>query len=67
MDSKTLLEETKIGEGISIEAVMDDDEVGLLIASVDVSASCAFSHEEWEVFVECVNQANEEFLRSRII
>ncbi|MFQ5902911.1 MAG: hypothetical protein ACE5JO_04400 [Candidatus Binatia bacterium] len=55
---KTLLDETKIGEFLTIGAEMEEDEVGLYIASSDVSASCAFKFDEWEKFVEAVNKAN---------
>lgn len=56
---KTLLDETKIGEFLTIGAEMEEDEVGLFIASSDVSASCAFKFDEWEKFVEAVNKAND--------
>ncbi|MFQ6003210.1 MAG: hypothetical protein ACE5KJ_05630 [Candidatus Zixiibacteriota bacterium] len=55
---KTLLDETKIGEFLTVGAEMEEDEVGLFIASSDVSASCAFKFDEWEKFVEAVNKAN---------
>ena len=58
---KTLLEETKIGEFLAIGAEMDDEEIGLYIASADVSASCGFNYEEWENFIEAVNRAYSEF------
>jgi len=40
---------------------MEGEEIGLYLASADVSASCAFKFDEWEKFVEGVNEANEEF------
>jgi hypothetical protein len=55
---KTLLEQTRIGEFLTIGVEMDQDEIGLYIASADVSASCAFKFDEWENFVEGVNKAN---------
>jgi len=62
--SKTLLEETKIGEVLSMGAEMEEDEVGLFIASADVSASCGFKFDEWEKFVEGVNKAHERYLEN---
>lgn len=58
---KELLEETKIGEVLSVGAQIDEEEVGLFIASADVSASCGFKYDEWEKFVEAVNKADENF------
>lgn len=55
---KTLLEQTKIGEFLTIGVEIEEDEVGLYIASADVSASCAFKFDEWEKFVDGVNKAN---------
>jgi len=40
---------------------MEKKEIGLYIASSDVSASCAFKFDEWKKFVEGINKANEEF------
>ena len=61
MMKKVLLKETKIGEFLSIGAEVEGDEVGIFIASADVSASCAFKFEEWEKFVAGINKANEVF------
>ena len=58
---KELLPQTKIGEFLSIGVEMEGEEVGLYIASSDVSASCAFKFNEWEKFIEGINKANEEF------
>ena len=58
---KRLLEETKIGEFLTVGAEMEDDEVGLFIASSDVSSSCAFNFDEWRNFVDAVNRANDAF------
>jgi len=58
---RTLLEETKIGEFLSVGVEMEGEEVGLYIASADVSASCAFKFDEWENFVKAVNKADENF------
>ena len=58
---KVLLKETKIGEFLSIGAEVEGDEVGIFIASADVSASCAFKFDEWEKFVSEINKANEMF------
>ncbi len=53
-----LLPETKIGESLVVGCEMERDEIGLFIASLDVSASCAFKVKEWTKFVKAVNTAN---------
>jgi len=58
---KELLSQSKIGEFLSMGVEMEEDEIGLYVASADVSASCAFKFDEWERFVEGINKANEEF------
>lgn len=58
---KVLLKETKIGEFLTIGAEVEEDEVGIFIASADVSSSCAFKFDEWEKFVSGINKANEMF------
>ncbi len=58
---KTLLEETKLGEFLTMGVEMEEDEIGLFLASADVSASCAFKFDEWNNFVEGINKANDEF------
>ena len=58
---KTLLDETKIGEFLTMGVEMEEDEVGLYIASADVSASCAFKFDEWGNFVEGIKKANDKF------
>ena len=40
---------------------MEEDEVGIFIASADVSASCAFKFDEQEKFVAGINKADEIF------
>ena len=60
---KELLPETKIGDFLSIGVEMDQDEIGLYVASADVSASCAFKFNEWKKFVQGINKADEEFNR----
>jgi hypothetical protein len=65
MEATTLLDETKIGDYLSVGCVMDEEEVGLFIASADVSASCAFKFDEWERFVDSVNQAHKAFTENR--
>jgi len=57
---KELLPQTKIGEFLSIGVEIEKDEIGLYIASSDVSASCAFKFDEWKKFVEGINKADEE-------
>ena len=56
---KDLLKERKIGEFLALGCELNDDEIGLYIASSDVSASCGFKFEEWENFVKGINEANE--------
>ena len=58
---KELLSQIKIGEFLSMGVEMEEEEIGLYMASADVSASCAFKFDEWERFVEGVNKADEEF------
>jgi len=60
---KELLPQTKIGDFLSIGVEIDQDEVGLYVASADVSASCAFKFDEWKKFVQGINKADEEFKR----
>ena len=56
---KILLPETKIGEFLTVGCELEEDEIGLYIASADVSASCGFKFEEWENFVRGINEANK--------
>ncbi|MCD6471679.1 hypothetical protein J7K55_00925 [Candidatus Aerophobetes bacterium] len=58
---KELLPQTKIGEFLSIGCELEGEEIGLYIASADVSASCAFKFDEWERFCKAVNKANKIF------
>ena len=62
---KELLSQRKIGEFLSMGVEMEEEEIGLYIASSDVSASCAFKFDEWERFIEGVERANEEFKKIR--
>ena len=55
---KILLAETKIGEHLEVSCDLEGDEIGLFIASLDVSASCAFKVKDWNQFFESVNTAN---------
>lgn len=54
---KVLLPETKIGEFLTIGVEQERDEIGLYIASLDVSASCAFKFDEWDRFIKAINRA----------
>ncbi|WP_408956461.1 hypothetical protein [Natroniella sp. ANB-PHB2] len=54
-----IIEERKIGEKLTIGVHKEHGEVGIFIASEDVSASCAFRPEEWEKFVEAINEADQ--------
>ena len=58
-NKKTLLQETKIGKSLAIGCELEKDEIGFYIASSDVSASGGFKFEEWEYFVQGVNEANK--------
>ena len=54
-----LMKASKLGEFLSIGAVFEEKEdgqaeIGLFLASKDISASCAFLIEEWELFVVAV-------------
>ncbi len=60
---KELLPQTKIGDFLSVGVEMDQDEIGLYVASADVSASCAFNFDEWKKLVQGINKADEEFKR----
>ena len=60
---KKLLPQSKIGDFLSIGVEMEQDEIGLYVASADVSASCAFKFDEWNKFVQGINKADEEFKR----
>ncbi len=60
---KELLPQSKIGDFLSIGVEMEQDEIGLYVASADVSASCAFKFDEWRKFVQGINEADEEFKR----
>jgi len=57
---ETILDEKKLGEKLSVGVQADNGEVGLFIASEDVSASCAFLPEEWDKFVEAVKEADRK-------
>jgi len=58
---RVLLSKTEIGEFLTIGVEQKEDEIGLYIASVDVSASCAFKFKEWKNFIRAVSKANEKF------
>jgi hypothetical protein len=58
-DKQTLLSETKIGESLAMGCELEKDEIGLYIASLDVSASCGFKFDEWNNFINGVNEANK--------
>jgi len=63
---KELLLQTKIGDFLSIGVETDQDEIGLYVASADVSASCAFKFDEWKKFVQGINKADEKFKRAML-
>ena len=57
---KEILDELKIGEKLTVGVNASEDEIGLFIASEDISASCAFRQEEWDNFVEAINKADKK-------
>ena len=57
---RVLLKERKIGEFLALGCELNNDEVGLYIASADVSASCGFKFDEWENFVKGIIEANNK-------
>ena len=58
---KTLLERTKIGEFLSIEANLNIEDIDLILYSVDVASNCVFKREEWQEFVRKVNKIDRTF------
>lgn len=56
---EVILDQTKIGEHMSVGVETEDNEIGMFVASEDVSASLAFLEDEWDNFVEAVNKADE--------
>ncbi len=58
-----LIDSEKIGEFLAIGVEMDNEleEIGLMLASADVSSACAFKYDEWEAFVDLVNKAHEKY------
>jgi len=59
--SKTLLERTKIGEFLSMEANLSSEDIDLILYSVDVASNCVFKREEWQEFVRKVNKIDRTF------
>jgi len=55
-----VIDEREIGEKMEVGVQADEDEVGMFIASEDVSASVAFRPEEWDEFVKAVKEADEK-------
>ncbi|HKK83033.1 MAG TPA: hypothetical protein VJ958_02265 [Atribacterota bacterium] len=58
---KILLERTKIGEFLSMEAHINAEDVDLILYSVDVASNCVFKREEWQEFVRKVNKIDRTF------
>ncbi|MBS3811735.1 MAG: hypothetical protein KGY44_07765 [Halanaerobiales bacterium] len=56
---KEIIDERKIGEKLSVGVQSDKDEIGLFIASEDVSATCAFRIKEWKKFVKAIKDADK--------
>lgn len=55
---RTLLEQTKIGDSLSIDVEMEEGEIRLEIVSANGSVSHVFGFDEWENFVDGVKRAN---------
>lgn len=55
---RRLLPNTKIGEFLTIGVEQEGNEIGLYIASADVSASCVFKFDEWDRFIKAINRAD---------
>jgi len=59
---KILLERTKIGEFLSIEANFNNNEdIDLILYSVDVASNCVFKKEEWREFVKYINKIDRDY------
>lgn len=43
-------------------AELDRDEIGLFLASADISASCGFKRDEWDKFVIAVNEIDRRLI-----
>jgi GTPase Era involved in 16S rRNA processing len=56
-----LLERTKIGEFLSIEANSNSKDIDLIIYSVDVASNCVFQKDEWQEFVKNVNKIDQAY------
>jgi len=61
MERKLLLERTKIGEFLSMEVVLANEDIDLYLYSVDISSNCVFKRGEWQKFVENINRINQQF------
>lgn len=66
MKKLELMSETKIGEKLSIGASCEGKEIGLYVASEDVSCSIAFIPEEWALFVQNISEINRRLEKSRL-
>ncbi len=56
-----LLERTKIGEFLSMEANFNSEDIDLILYSVDVASNCVFKKEEWQEFVKNVNKIDQAY------
>ena len=56
-----LLERTKIGEFLSMEANFNSEDIDLILYSVDVASNCVFKKEEWQEFVKNLNKIDQEY------
>lgn len=58
---RILLERTKIGEFLSMEAVFKSEDLDLVLYSVDVATNCVFKKEEWREFVKYIKKIDESY------
>lgn len=58
MENKILLKKTKIGDFLTLGIEIKKNEVGLFLASNDVSSACAFDSKEWRKFADGVIKAD---------
>ncbi|GEM_PF-2885576 len=58
---KQILEETHIGESLTLNSVMREDHVEVVISTYEVSTSYLLSFEEWEELIKCLNMANRSY------
>ncbi|MFC2048864.1 hypothetical protein ACFLR5_01430 [Elusimicrobiota bacterium] len=58
---KKLINETEVGENISVGCALTENDIEFVLSTYEVSTSYIFSQQEWEEFVKCVNMANMSY------